>query len=98
MNLLELQEKLLAAARQSPPSDRVPFAYETRIMARLRTSSPEDGWTLWGQALWRAAVACLTLAILLSALSLWPGRSHPSGDEELETAALAMADQLNDSW
>lgn len=98
MNLLELQEKLLAAARHCPPEDRVPFAFETRVLARLRTSSPEDSWTLWGQALWRAALACLALALLLSALSLWPGRSHPAGDEDLEIAVLAMADQLNDSW
>ena len=98
MNLSELQEKLLATARQHPPADSVPFAFETRVLARLRTSSPEDSWALWGQALWRAALACLALAILLSGLSLWPGLLRSAGGEELDTAVLAMADQLNDSW
>ena len=35
MNLAELERKLIAAARANPPSDRVPYAFEKRIMARL---------------------------------------------------------------
>jgi len=36
MNLAGLQRKLIAAARANPPSDRVPFAFEKRILAQLR--------------------------------------------------------------
>ncbi len=35
MNIAELQRKLIAAARSNQPSDRVPFAFEKRIMAQL---------------------------------------------------------------
>ena len=40
MNLAELERKLIAAARANPPSDRVPYAFEKRIMARLAARSP----------------------------------------------------------
>ena len=38
MNLPKLQEKLLAAARGNPPGDQVPYAFEQRVMARLRST------------------------------------------------------------
>ena len=55
MNLAELERKLIAAARANPPSDRVPYAFEKRIMARLAARPVADGWALWARALWRAA-------------------------------------------
>ena len=36
MNINLLQEKLIRAARHHPPSEHVPYAFEQRIMARLR--------------------------------------------------------------
>ena len=35
MNVAELQNKLVAAARLSAPDDRVPYAFEKRIMAQI---------------------------------------------------------------
>ena len=35
MNLVELQKKLLAAARTDVPGDQVPYAFEKRIMALI---------------------------------------------------------------
>ena len=53
MNLAELERKLIAAARANPPSDRVPYAFEKRIMARLAAWPVADSWALWARALWR---------------------------------------------
>ena len=46
MNLAELEQKLVAAARANPPSDGVPYAFEKRIMARLATRPVMDDWAL----------------------------------------------------
>lgn len=70
MKLDLLQEKLLAAARAHPPGDRVPFAFEKRILACLKESPALDVAALWSRALWRAATACVALALLLGVWSL----------------------------
>jgi hypothetical protein len=100
MNLDHLQSKLIAAARAAQPSDRVPYAFEKRIMARLAESAHVDLLGAWSVALWRAAVGCIALVVLSSALSLWD-RSQPSeGDfsHEFETAVFASADAVDEAW
>ena len=98
MNLVELQKKLLALARTTPPDERVPYAFEKRVMAGLLSKPMEDAWTLWGRALWRGAVACVVISILLSVLALLPDRSSSGGGQDLESTVFAMAEQLSDSW
>jgi hypothetical protein len=96
MNLVELQQKLLAAARSNPPSERVPYAFEKRIMARLTALPLPDGWALWSRALWRAAAPCVAVMLLLGAWSLFtPPASPPANDlsQDLENTLLAAADQ-----
>lgn len=99
MDLKALEKKLIATARATRPDERVPYAFEKRIMARLEQSTPLDVLGLWGQALWRAAVPCIALALLLSAWSLLGNRGS-SGDftKEFETAVLVAADQSRDVW
>ncbi len=68
MNVKELQRKLVAIARAHPPSDRVPYSFEKRIMALL--SRPvADHWATWARALWRGALASLAFMLLLTAIS-----------------------------
>jgi len=96
MNLDELQRKLIAAARAHPPSDRVPYAFEQRILARVRGLPGHDAWTLWARSLWRAATPCVALMVLLLAWVLLAPASHPTnGDlsQELENTVLAAAEQ-----
>lgn len=95
MNLTELQRKLLAAARSNPPSDKVPYAFQTRVMARLREQSAPDGWALWAGALWRATVPCVAIMILLSAWSFFVSPTPASVDfsQEFENTVLAAANQ-----
>ena len=96
MNLAELERKLMAAARANPPSDRVPYAFEKRIMARLAARPMSDGWELWGRALWRAAAPCVAIMLLLGAWSFFtPQASALVTDlsQDLEQTLLAAVDQ-----
>ena len=104
MNVEELQRKLIAVARANPPSDRVPFAFEKRIMARLPARARLDEWALWSRALWRAAAPCVAVMLLLSAWSFFvPNTATPSNDlsQDFENTLLAAVDQeppADSSW
>jgi len=87
MNLNLLHQKLIRAARLESPSQRVPYAFEQRIMALLPQGRVPDGVTLWARALWRAAIPCLAVAVVIA---LWPGPSGPSGAAPNETADLSV--------
>ncbi len=95
MNLGELQRKLLAAARSHPPGEQVPYAFEKRVMARLRSAPVPDLWEQWAGALWRAAAPCVAIMVLLSAWSFFAPASPPASDlsQDLENTILAAADQ-----
>jgi hypothetical protein len=92
MNLDTLQRKLLAAARAERPGDRVPYAFEKRILARIAGLPPEDGLALWAGALWRALAPCAAVAL---ALGLWTWMTPAAGtsiadlDSHLENTVLA---------
>ena len=69
MNLNELQRKLIGAARSHPPRIDVPYAFEQRILARLRQSQPAlDPWIAWSRGLWKASVPCLAV---LGLVAIW---------------------------
>ena len=93
MNLDELHKKLIGAARHSPPRTDVPYAFEQRILARLRQARPAiDPWMAWGQGLWRASVPCIAVLGLVVAWNwiqpnLSSDSSAPYGDE-LEVAVV----------
>jgi hypothetical protein len=101
VNLGELNKKLIAAARLSPPSEAVPYAFEKRIMARLGAGCPTDIWTLWSRALGRAAIACVFVTFLAGAWSVWSHfeqRSAAEFSEQFERAVFVMADQTDETW
>ena len=96
MNLTQLERKLIAAARANPPSERVPYAFEKRILARLAARPIVDDWALWARALWRAAAPCVAIMLLLGAWSLFASRGSNSANDlsqELEKTLLAAVDQ-----
>jgi hypothetical protein len=99
MDLFELEKKLLAAARHNPPGDEVPYAFETRLMARLAASPKTDEWVWWGRALWRGAAACAAVAILFSAWTLLPlSGSTANSATELEEVVLASVNEADLTW
>lgn len=112
MKLAELQKKLLAAARVNPPADRVPLAFEQRVMAHLQVRPVADLSALWARALWRAVIPCVAVTVVLAALALVPasnptvtsltGLTVSTSEEDLsqafEQTLLASSDQLEESW
>jgi hypothetical protein len=100
MNLAELQRKLIAAARTQSLDDRVPYAFEKRILAALSSQPLLDHWTLWSRSLWRAAAGCVAVMLLLSAWSLINlPENHAANDlsQDFEQAMLAAVDLDADS-
>ena len=100
MNLAELQKKLVAAARLQKPDDRVPYAFEKRIMAQIAARTGADQWVFWARGLWRAAASCVAVALILGALSLFmPASTDGIGDlsQDFENTLLASADQPDTS-
>ncbi len=95
MNLEKLQEKLIAAARTASPDQRVPYAFEKRVMTRVNSRVAADPSALWATALWRAAAPCLAIMLFFSAWSLFGPGSASSGDlgQDFESTVLAAADQ-----
>lgn len=71
MNQNLLIQKLIAAGRRNIPGNQVPYAFEKRIMARLAAASVPDGFALWAQALWCAAVPCFAVVVLLGVSSFF---------------------------
>lgn len=103
MNLAALHHKLIAAARRHPPRTAVPYAFETRIMARLRSRAQVDHWAVWARGLWRAVAPCLAIMILLGAWSaLAPTASAtPDLSQDFEKTVLAAIDQdqpVDSAW
>lgn len=101
MNTGKLQQKLIQAARRDAVNDRVPYAFEKRIMARIAALPPIDVWSLWSRALWRAAAPCVAITLLLTLWSLYHLNTAPVQEVravELEHAILAPLDALGDSW
>lgn len=87
MNLEVLSQKLLAAGRAHPPSDRVPYAFSKRILENLQQTSPWELGALWSRMLWRAAGPCVALAV---AIGLWSHFHGTAGLVTAETEALAI--------
>lgn len=100
MDLEKLENKLIQAARHEPENDRVPYAFEKRIMAQLSGSRPQSPLAIWNVALWRAAAACLLVSVLLSFWSANSASFTTASPEPLtlERTVVAMAEELSDNW
>jgi hypothetical protein len=93
MNLDKLHQKVIATARRTAPDERVPYAFEKRIMARLISPARVDAWAMWSAALWRAAVSCLAIMALSGVWTVWSAHHQVSADfaQELDSAVLVSA-------
>ncbi len=98
MNLDELQNKLMAAARKNPPGDQVPYAFEQRIMARLGAAPRIDEWAAWVRSLWYGAGVCAAVALLMSVWSFAPDAEQDLAanfSQDLEQTILSPNDVEN---
>ena len=97
MDLNALQRELIATARANPPADRVPYAFEQRIMARLTTPLMVDEWAVWGKALWRAAGSCVAVVVVLAVCTFILPEAADNPAQDIESAAVSAVDHGNDS-
>ena len=98
MNLVELQRKLVAAARANRPSDHVPYAFEKRVTALLASRVPAHRLDAWVHGLWRAAVSCVVIAIVCGALAAYtasPAASSTDLSQDIDNVLLASVDQTD---
>lgn len=94
MKLDKVIENLLKTARNAPPSDHVPYAFEKRIMARIADQPEADSWLAWGRLLWRAvvpytAVAAFAAVTWMSVSPAQNSQAAPTPEVE-EIAALVI--------
>ena len=102
MNLVELQRRLIGAARSDQPSDRVPLAFEKRIMALIAASPILDKWALWARTLWCAAAPCVAIMLLFAFWTLSQPATTPSPSAadlslQFDKTVLAAVEQDGDS-
>ena len=98
MNIVELQRKLTAASRRQEPDDRVPYAFEKRIMALLAERSAASGRVRWTRGFWRAAVSCVALAAVCGTVSFFTPRAADNSNDlsqDFENTLLASVDQAD---
>jgi hypothetical protein len=100
MNLDDLKKKLLAAAKTNPPGDSVPYAFEKRITALLKSRPIEDPLSLWARALWRAAAPCAAIMLVLGVWSFLGNQSTTSSTDSFEDQfvdTMLVLDQVEET-
>ena len=100
MQVFDPIQKLIAAARGVPEDDRVPYAFEHRVMARIRAFGTVDPLAWWGNSLIRAAGLCVLVALLLGAVTwLIPARQNTvSLPDAVGNVLLATLDNGSDQF
>ena len=96
MKATALEKKLLAAARLQKPDDRVPYAFEKRIMALVAERSAVARQVFWTRGLWRAALSCLAVTVVFCARAWFSPIVTDEGNDlsqDFETTLLASIDQ-----
>ena|ERR1700722_3274533 len=95
MNVIELQKRLIAAARANTPDDRVPYAFEKRIIALIPKVTASNTAVVWVRGLWQAAASCAVIALMCGAWAFF-NRTANNGDDlsqNFENTLLASVDQ-----
>jgi hypothetical protein len=83
-------------AREIPSDERVPYAFEKRIMAHLRAAPEVDVMALWARGLWRAAAPCLAVMVVASLVSISFPADTQESEIDLESAVIAPTQSVLD--
>lgn len=96
MNLEGFRKELIQAARRTPVSDAVPYAFEQRVLQAIRSTPLPDPILPWVAGFARAAFCALAVALVSGALH-WRSLSQPApGLAELPDAELLEFAVLGD--
>jgi hypothetical protein len=79
-----------------PSDERVPYAFEKRVMAGIKTAPAHDAVALWSQALWRAVAPCLGVMAIAATVGLSQTDETDETEFDLDTAVLAPAESALD--
>ena len=87
-------DEMLAKTRKMPADDRVPYAFEKRIMAHIKEAPEKSAnlWELWGHSLWRAVVPCLAVMVLVAVWMKVPGETTGTTDSKAGSPTVATVD------
>ncbi len=101
MKLKDLQEKLIQAARDNPPVDHVPYAFEKRISALVQDRQGPGCISQWVRGLWRGAMSSVAIALLCGIVAFILASSPKPASDDLsqnfENTLLASVDQGDSS-
>ena len=78
-------------AQSLPEQEHVPYAFEKRIMAGIRSNLPQDVWTLWSRLMWRAALACVAISLCVGA---WAHYEAEPSQTSAEVLAVDLAEAV----
>ena len=83
MKIGELQSKLIAAAQANAPGDHVPYLFEKRVTALLKSRVAPQSVDLWVRGLWRAAVSCVVIALVCGVWAMMTPQTSASPTDDL---------------
>lgn len=96
MNLEGLRQKLIQVARHQPVSNRVPYAFEQRVLHAIRALPPRDPALAWVAGLWRAALCSLAIATIAGGFLFTQPDEAPSAVDFVADADLLEIATLGD--
>ena len=90
----KILDEMLAKTREMPADDRVPYAFEKRIMAHIKEApaAAANPWELWGHSLWRAVVPCLAVMVLVAVWMKVPGETTGTTGPNTGAPTVATVD------
>ena len=90
----KILDEMLAKTREIPADDRVPYAFEKRIMAHIKEApaAATNLWELWGHSLWRAVVPCLAVMVLVAVWMKAPGETTETSGPKAGAPTVATND------
>ena len=90
----KILDEMLAKTREMPADDRVPYAFEKRIMAHIKEApaAAANPWELWGHSLWRAVVPCLAVMVLVAVWMKVPGETTETTGPNAGAPTVATVD------
>jgi len=96
----QVLRKLFQAAKGESLNDQVPPGFERRIMAGIYRLPRADLWALWAAALWRVAVPCTGLVVILGAWILYNDflNAPKSLTHDLDETVMSAVVLSGDTW
>jgi hypothetical protein len=91
-------EEFVQLARQMPLDERVPYAFEKRVLANISLPAV-DPMTQWARGLWRAVAPCIAIMAVTAAVCFGrAGEAEASTnlDVDLENAVITPPEPIVD--